>query len=189
MNKWLLILLLLFSFNYSSYATTWDEPWAEEVIKQASSFVFAKVIYNDETRGIKIQVIRTLGGRVLNDSLKISNFYDLNICSSSGHRAEFYLPAGADSCYFFIKKNSKGEYCIATPTAGVDYLSKGKVVAIFRHSYHAAQVPIIVYEKMMTAVFNNYHGEPYDREYVNTYVNTRINGKPAGFADDEINTF
>ncbi len=79
--------------------------------------------------------------------------------------------------------------CIATPTAGYDYVTKGNVVATFRHSYHQASVPVAIYERVMTAVFNNYHNLPYDKGDVEKFVNEYLTKKPAGFSESEISTF
>lgn len=190
MRKLLLLLTLTITFATTrSYATTWDEPWADQVIKGSTSFVLAKVVATDEKKGITIQVIKTLGGAVLKDSLTITDFYLLYICSSSGgHGPEFHTEP-IDSCYFFIQQNKDGKYCIATPTAGYEYVVDGNVRATFRHTYHQALVPVAVYEQAMTAIFNNYHGLPYDKEGISSFIKEQLSKKPAGFAEDEINTF
>lgn len=173
----------------SATATTWDEPWADKVIREASSFVLAKVIASDEEKGVTIYVIRTLAGKELKDSLVITDFYLLRICSSSGgHGPEFHLPV-ADSCYFFIRQNEKGDYCMATPTSGFSYVDAGRVIATYRHSYHQAAVPMAVYENTMTAIFRHYHNMPYDKAYINRFVNETLSKKPAGFTEEEVGTF
>jgi hypothetical protein len=185
--KWLFLLIVLWSTNL--YATTWDEPWADKVIKEAKSFILGKVISNDPENGIKVVVIKTLSGQELKDTILINSFYSLNICSSSGgHGAEFHTSL-IDSCYFFINQNAKGQFCIPTPTTGFDYVSDGQVMATFRHSYHQASVPVFVYEKAMTAIFNNYHNLTYDKDYINKFVNENLSKSPAGFGENEINIF
>jgi len=189
MQKLLLLLVLAICLTSGKiYATTWDEPWADQVIKGASSFILAKVLACDEEKGISIQIIKTISGKELKDSLFISDFYLLNMCSSSGHGPEFHTPP-IDSCYFFITQNQEGKYCIATPTTGFDFVQGGQVMATFRHSYHKASVPVNVYEKAMTAVFNNYHDLPFDKSYMEGFVNEYLNKATAGFNEDEINTF
>jgi hypothetical protein len=183
--------ILLFAFAFittTSFATTWDEPWQDKVIKEADYFVFAKVKSFDEEKGVKIEILKTLGGQKLKGEIKISDFYLLDICSSSGHGAESHFD-DIEECYFFIKKDKKGKYCIATPTTGFDYVKDGNVYATYRHSYHQALVPIDIYEKTMTAIFNNYHNQPYDKQFISEYVNKYLSLKPAGFEKDEINTF
>jgi len=188
MLRKIVLLLVCLTIINSSFATTWDEPWADEVIKQSSSFVLAQVVSCNADSGVSIRIIKTLSGKVLSDSIFISDFYLLSLCSSSGDGPEFHIPV-VDSCYFFITQNKEGKYCIATPSTGFDYVYQGKVAATFRHSYHQALVHVQVYEKMMTAVFNNYHGQPYDEASVTAYVNECISKKPAGFSDEEIGTF
>lgn len=184
-----IILTAFVIISANTFATTWDEPWQDKVIKEADYFVFAKVKSYNEKKGLKIEIIRTLGGKELKGKIKITDFYLLDFCSrSEGHGAEFHFK-GIKECYFFIKKNEKGEYCIATPTAGFDYLTEDGVYASYRHSYHQALVPSDIYEKTMTAIFNNYHNQPYDKQFIDEYVNKYISQKPAGFADNEIKTF
>lgn len=184
-----IVLLATLLFFAKASATTWNEPWANRVIKEATSFVLAKVVSTSPEKGLTILVIKTLGGNNLKDTIQVSNFYLLDLCSSSGgHGAEFHTQT-IDSCYFFLKKNDKDEYCIATPTTGFDYVSENNVVATFRHSYHQASVPVSVYEKTMTAVYNNYHGLPYDKDYITRFVMEQLKKKPAGFSETEINTF
>ncbi len=184
------ILFLVFALvTTATWATTWDEPWQDKVIKNADYFVFAKVKSYDEDKGVVIEIIKTLGGEELKGSIEITDFYLLDLCSSSGgHGAEFHFD-GITESYFFIKKNSKGAYCIATPTAGFDYLKDGNVASTYRHSYHQALVPVDIYEKTMTAIFNNYHNKPYDKQFITDYIIKYISLKPAGFEDNEINTF
>jgi hypothetical protein len=187
-NLWILFVLTLLS-STSSYATTWDEPWADKVIKEASSFVLGKVLSCDADTGIKIVVLKTLAGKELSDTILVNNFYSLSICSRSGdHGAEFHIII-VDSCFFFLNQNAEGQYCIATPTTGFDYVNEGQVSATFRHSYHQAGVPISIYENTMTAVFNNYHNLPYDKTYIDKFVDENLNKLPAGFGEDEIQTF
>ena len=174
----ILILLLSLIGNKAS-ATTWDEPWADKVISSASSFILAKVDSSDPAKGIYIEVTRTLAGETLKGRLLVNGFYLLTLCStSSGEGPEFHVSA-IDSCYFFLYKDQKGRYCIATPTAGFDYAYEGTVGATYRHTYHKAAVPPAVYEKTMTAIFNNYHHQPYDQAYIQGFVREQLNQKPA----------
>lgn len=186
-NKFLLLILTFLAIT--TRATTWDEPWQDKVIKEADYFVFARVKSFSEKKGVTIEIIKSLGGQELRGKIKIKGFYLLDLCSSSaGHGAEFDFD-GIRECYFFIKKNAKGKYCIATPTTGFDYLKDGSVYATYRHSYHQALVPIDVYEKTMTAIFNHYHNQPYDKKFITDYINNYLSRRPAGFSDEEINTF
>ncbi|MCW3072788.1 MAG: hypothetical protein JWO44_2678 [Bacteroidetes bacterium] len=184
------LLLLAFAIlSANTFATTWNEPWADKVIKEAQYFVLAKVKSFDEDKGVTIEIIKTLGGPELKGKIEITAFYLLHEGSSSeGHGGDFDFGDIKES-YFFIKKNDKGKYCIATPSTGFDYVYEGNVHATYRHSYHQALVPVDVYEKTMTAIFNNYHGLPYDSKYINDYVKDILSHKPAGFSESEMKTF
>jgi hypothetical protein len=170
------------------FATTWDEPWQDEVIREADYFVLARIKSSNE-ESVTIEIIKSLGGQVINGTIKISNFHLLRLCSrSGGHGPEFDFK-GIKECYFFIKKNIKGEYCIATPTSGFAPVKGEKVTASYRHSYHQASVPVEVYEKTMTAIFNNYHNLPYDKLFIADFIKKHLSLKPASFGEEEIDTF
>jgi len=185
----LILLFALAIFSTTAFATTWDEPWQNRVIKEADYFVLAKIKSFDRKEGATIEIIKSLGGEELQGEIKITGFYLLDLCSSSGgHGAEFHFDDITD-CYLFIKKNDKGKYCIATPTTGFNVAVDGNVYATYRHSYHQALVPVDTYEKTMTAIFNNYHDKAYDKQFINEYVNKYLSLKPAHLNKSEIDTF
>jgi len=192
MNK--IIKLMLFSIlilagTNKTFATTWNEPWTDSVIKDADYFVLAEIIAYDKEKGVKIKIIKQLGGDKLPSEIEITDFYLLQLTSrSGGHGAEFQFK-DIDKSYFFIKKNEAGAYCISTPTSGFSYVKDGNAYATYRHSYHQALVPIDVYEMTMTAIFNNYHHAPYDKAKIIRFIGDNLSKKPAGFDKDEINTF
>jgi hypothetical protein len=177
------VIAFLCLFVSRTYATTWDEPWTDKVIKNATSFVLASVIENDEEKGVKINIIKTIAGQEIKDSLWINSFYLLNLCSSSGHGTEFQLTK-TDSCFFFLKKDSTGEYSIATPTTGYAYVIKGRVIATYRHSYHRASAPYNIYLNTMTAIYNNYHGLPYDKSFAIQLADEYLKKKPAALTEE-----
>lgn len=189
MKKIFIFTLLVSLLTIKTLATTWNEPWTDKVIKEANYFVLAKVQSFDEEKGVNIKIIRQLGGDKITDEITITGFYLLGLTSSSGgHGGEFHFE-GVGESYFFIKKNDSGAYCIATPTAGFDYIKDNKVYATYRHSYHQALVPIETYEMTMTAIFNNYHNLGYDKEKIISFITTQLSKKPAGFDEAEVNTF
>jgi hypothetical protein len=174
MNRkyWLLIIFII-RLNSSLFATSWDEPWHDEVVKNADSFVFAKINSFDTKKGLDITIIRTISGTKIAGSIKISNFYLLHFTSISGEN-DFFHFSDVNEAYFFIKKDVNGNYCIATPTTGYAIVKNGKVYATYRHSYHQALVPIDIYEETMKAIFNNYHNQSYDNAYINKYVKEHL---------------
>jgi hypothetical protein len=184
----LLSLTVLAIISITTFATTWDEPWKDKVIKEADSFVLAKIKSFDKY-SVTIEIIKTLAGKELRGSIEITDFYHLNLQNSQEGRNIHFDFGGIKESYFFIKKNEKEKYCIATPTTGFDYVEGGKVNATYRHSYHQALVPIEIYEKTMTAIFNNYHYQPYDKKFINDYVKEFLSRKPAGIDTSESETF
>lgn len=183
-----LLIALLFT-TLTAFATTWDEPWHEDVVKGAEHFVLAKVVDSESSEAITVAVVKTLAGPSVEGEIEINGFYALELCSwSDGHGPEFHFD-GVDECYFFIRKNDKGHYSIATPTSGYAYVEEGKVYATYRHSYHQALVDADTYEETMAAVFNRYHNIPYDEASIIAFVARYLALPPAGFEPDEIDTF
>lgn len=187
------LLIALFSLlvltRNIAFATTWDEPWHEKVVKNADFFVLAKVVSSDEKKGITATVIRSLAGGSLAGNIKINDFYLLNICSTSGgHGPEFHM-GNTDTCYFFLKKNAQSNYSIATPTTGFAAMFSHKVYATYRHSYQQALVPQGVYESTMTAIFQHYHGQPYDAAYINSFISEYLALAPAKIDKEGMSTF
>ncbi len=172
----------------SSHATTWDEPWQDSVICKADFFVLAEIGHVNKHKGVKLKILKTLAGGELKGTIKVDNFYLLDLCSySGGHGPEFYFPKGKS--YFFLKKNSGNTYSIATPSAGFDYVEKNSVYATYRITQHKSIVPVDVYEQTMTALFNHYHSKSFDLNYIHNFITTQLSKKPAGHNQDEISEF
>jgi hypothetical protein len=189
-TKLFIFTIIFLAGTIKTFATTWNEPWTDKVIKESDYFVFADIISYDKEKGIKIKIIKQLGGEKLPLEIEITNFYLLDITSSSGgHGPEFPDFEGIKQSYFFIKKNSQDKFCISTPTSGFDYIVDNNVHATYRHSYHQASIPIDIYEMTMTAIFNHYHHLNYNRVQITNFINQTLSEKPAGFSDNEIKTF
>jgi hypothetical protein len=190
MKRIILAFFVLVSFSIvTCQATTWDEPWQDSVIFHADCFIKAKVLSVDEEKGIDIKVIESLAGEKISGKVKITDFYMLTLCSASGdHGPEFDMKRGG-TYYFFLKQGKKGEFMLPTPTAGFANTDKGGVIATYRHSYHQCMVPESVYELTMKAIFNKYHGLPYNELAVNEFVKENITLAAAGWGDGEMPLF
>jgi len=189
MKKPLLFIVSLLFFTNFSYCTTWDEPWHNEVVKQADYFVLAEIQSVEEDE-VKLRILKIFGGGDIREEISITNFYLLDLCSiSGGYHKEFFISKKTKRAYFLLKKNEKGEFMIATPTSGFAEVSDGKVVATYRHSYHQALVPEDVYEKTMLAIFNHYHNIAYDAAFIEKFVSETLHVKPAGFTETELPAF
>ena len=74
------ILFLVFAFvSTTTWATTWNEPWQDKVIKDADYFIFAKVESFDEINGVTIDIIKSLAGQELKGKIIITDFYLLDV--------------------------------------------------------------------------------------------------------------
>ena len=179
---WFLVL-----FSATCYGITWDEPWQKEIIEQTDYLVYGKVLTASDTL-VRIEILKSIGGE-LNGTIVIDGFSMLHLCSiSGGQRPEFYMKADQEG-YFFLTKGEGGNYHIPTPTSGFDQINKGEVSATYRHTYHKALVSPELYEMTYTAIWNHYHGKPYDTTRIQNFIDTQLVLPPAGFDEDEIGTF
>lgn len=179
--------LFLLALMNTAKAVTWDEPWQDSVIAKADCFVLAKIGHVNKHKGVKLHILKTLAGQEISGTVKVDDFYLLSICSFSTHGPEFYFPKG--ECYFFLKKTENNTYAIASPSAGFDYIEKNKVYGTYRISIDKCIIPIEVYERTMTAIFNRYHNVDYDVSYMINFVTLQLNKKPFGYSKEEINGF
>jgi len=187
-----LVFTVFFAFSiYPAMATTWDEPWQDEIIKKSESFILAEVIKNDYQKGTTIKILKNIAGAALPEEITISDFYLLHICSySDSHGPEFQFGEGKQY-YFFIAQNIDDNYCISTPSSGFAYFDKekNKVYATYRHSYHQAITNPETYEATMSILFSYYHNKPFDNLFVTEYANKFLNIAPAGFEAFEVEDF
>jgi len=171
----LIFSLILLKFSFSAFPTTWNEPWHDEVVKNADSFVLARIESFDTSTGVSIEIIKTISGNEIIGKVQITGFYLLNLTSVSvGIDEGLFNFSGFNEVYFFIKQDVNGNYCIATPTTGFAKIENRYVYATYRHSYHQALVPVDIYETTMAAIFNNYHNQSYNILLINEYIKNAI---------------
>jgi len=179
MKKIIQIGLLYFLFNLPFFATTWDEPWQEKVIKESDTFAKIKVISTDEQKGVKAVLIKNLAGEKLTSEIVINNFYFMNLTTlNHEHLPGFYFKESKDY-YVFLKQGDDGNYMLPTPTSGWADMDSINVFATYRHSYSKAIVPIDMYENSMTAKFNRVKNLKYDKIYIDNLINTYLNIEPS----------
>jgi hypothetical protein len=177
-------LLTLFIF-ISVKATTWNEPWHDEVIKSSDSFVKAKIREN-KGRLATAEVIKHLGGSSIPAQFNISGYLKLQLTSYSSGDEGLPLPFdNGDTYYLFLRKSEKdNSYQIATPTSGFALLKEGFVTATYRHSYHRALVPEEVYEKTMTSIFLDSKGKEYDKNYIESFIKEQLSLPVSELSED-----
>ena len=175
MRLLLFTLIVCFIPATNVQATTWDEPWHEEVMRRSDSFVKVKVTENIGPR-FKADVLQFLGGIKTPEQIELEGFSLLRVMSTSSHSHELRLPFQVGQTYYvFIKKSEKTNfYQIPTPTSGWARIDGANVPATYRHSYHQALVPPDVYEKTMQAIFKGIKGQPYDEGFMNRFIKEQL---------------
>ncbi len=187
MKKQILLSILFLLIADQTQATTWDEPWRKEILKEAEYFIFGKVVSSNDSI-LKVQVQKNFGS-TLNGEIVIDDFYMLDLCSlSGGHGPEFNFDAN-DEGYFFLKKGVNGNYQLPTPTSGVDRIVEDKVYSTYRHSYHQAALRPEIYELTYKAIWNYFKQRDFDEKDIFEFIYNILSTDPAGFEEDEINTF
>jgi hypothetical protein len=182
------VLLALVLPAGTSVRTTWDEPWHEEVVKNADSFVLARVIAVDEGRqSAMFRVVRSLAGVDVTPVFTVDGFCLLRLMSySSGHepRLPRSFHPGAE-VYLFLRIASDGRsYEFATPTTGYALVDGDRVRACYRHSYHLALVTRDLYERTQTAIFRYLHGGAVDSKLMTELAKGFLGAPPALVEDD-----
>ena len=175
MRLLLFTLITCFMFATNAQATTWDEPWHEDVMRHSDSFVKVKISENTGPR-FKADVLQFLGGIKTPEQIELEGFSLLRVMSTSSHSHELRLPFQVGQTYYlFIKKSEKtNAYQIPTPTSGWARIEGVNVHATYRHSYHQALVPPDVYEKTMQAVFKGIKGQQYDEGFMNRFIKDQL---------------
>jgi hypothetical protein len=178
-------LLPLAAASYPRY-TTWDEPWHEDVVRNADSFVKLQVLTNDAGKKVTAKVIDRMAGGPVPDLLIIDDYSMLVLRSQSSDSDETHLPLRKDQLYYvFLAKAKQGEnFAIATPTAGWAAVQDGKVTATYRHSYHKALVPEALYRETQKAIFLSLHGSKHDDAAMQKTMRTWLQQKPGKLSDD-----
>lgn len=171
----LLFILLICVIAHPARATTWDEPWHDEVMRISDSFVKVKITASQGS-GVKAEVIKFLAGVRTPEQIELRGYSRLTVMSSSGSDHELRLPFKPGQIYYlFIKKSDKtNTYQIPTPTSGWAMLDGTNVAATYRHSLHKAWVPEEIYERTMQAIFNGAKGQSYDTAFVEKFTKEQL---------------
>ena len=182
--KKLLVFVILFSVY--SHAMTWDEPWQEEIISNSEYLILGSVVKSSDSL-ISVQVINSFGEELIG-TIDVDGFFMLDICSSSGGNPKFNIAKGKKG-YFFLKKGKNGNFKLPTPTSGFDRIVEDKVHATYRHTYHQAALNLAIYEKTYRYIWNTFHGTQKQTAEIKSFIDSLTQLEPAGFDDDEIETF
>ena len=174
MRSLLFTLFVCFIIAHEAPATTWDEPWHDEVMRSSESFVKVKITANQGSEA-KADVIKFLAGLRTPAQIVLSGYSSLSLTSTSSSH-ELRLPFEPGRIYYlFIKKSEKtNTYQIPTPSSGWARFQGADVAATYRHSLHKALVPEEVYEKTTVAIFNGAKGQPYDTAFIEGFIKEQL---------------
>ncbi|MDJ1498214.1 HEAT repeat domain-containing protein [Cytophagaceae bacterium DM2B3-1] len=189
MKKYAIPTLFLFLWiSISSMATTWEEPWQDQIMREADNFVLGKVLSIDSEKGMTIQIVKNLAGNKLPEQVQITHYYLLRYCSRSAHDDHELDWSKVDSCYFFLKKDEKGNMGISTPTSGYALVKDGYVYATYRHSFIKVPISPDIYEGTTIALFRHAHGLTYDQTYIKNFINESLHLPPVSFEKKDLAT-
>lgn len=168
--------------------TTWDEPWHEEVVRNADAFVLARVASVDQERERAVlRLVRPLAGADVTPVFEIDGFCLLRLMSYSsgaGPKLSRAFQPGAE-LYLFLKLSADGlSYEIATPTTGFAAIDGERVRACYRHSYHLALVARDLYERTQIAIFRQVHEGKTDAGLMTELVDAHLRAPPKFVEDD-----
>jgi hypothetical protein len=175
MRSLLQTLFVCFVIAHEAGATTWNEPWHDEVMRNSESFVKVKITANQGSEA-KADVIKFLAGLRTPEQIELKGFSRLAITSTSSGADEVRMPFAPGQIYYlFIKKSEKeNTYRIPTPTSGWAKVQDADVIATYRHSLHKALVPEEVYEKTMLAIFNGIKSQSYDGDLIEKFIKEQL---------------
>lgn len=175
-----LTILLNFLAMHHALATTWDEPWQDEIIKKADYFVLASIDSISNNSTVHISILKDFTGQLSQKKLLLNNFYLLDLCSvSGGHGPEFNFETDFNYYFFLKQEGEANQVSIATPTSGYAALVENNVYATYRHSYHQALIEKDIYEQSMLAIFNHYHQIAIKKEWIQEFIQKYLSKTPS----------
>lgn len=168
-----------------AHASTYDEPWQEEVLREADALVKLRIVRGSETEA-QFERLEQLAGQAVPERGSIDRFAGMNVTSTSSMASGFPLLLNdGDEGYFTLgKTDDAARWSIATPTSGYALVGDGKVTATFRHSYHQALVPEPLYREATLAIFQKLHGEPWDAEAQRASMEALLAQPPASIGTE-----
>lgn len=161
-RQWVATLCLLSPVGFAM-ATSWDEPWQDEVIRKADSFGLYE-IKSVSGRKATVHTVRMLAGTPTPDVFVIDGYYDLKLTSSSGgHDDELGIGLEPGTrAYLWPKHTAKG-WQLPTPMAGISAeMPPQQVAATYRASFHQAVQSAAAFERVQTCIFKKLHGGACD---------------------------
>ena len=158
-------------------ASTWDEPWHEEVVVAAASFVRVRVLgVRDDSVDLELEDV--LAGAQMPKRFTVE-----------ARAGSFRDDAAGESWYLFVQ-GKKAPYEVISSTSSVSVLAdEGLVQAIYRMSAHKALVPRQLYEWTQHAIFQAVHDRPYDENKAREFLLAELQTDVASLDDEDTSRF
>lgn len=167
----------------SAWAHSWNEPWHQYVVKNAVTFVKAKTVKVSGSEA-SFALVKNLAGVRVTPTFTVTGLSHQHLNIGAGDTVYLFLaepedvenPPDQDAK---PNKDAGAIFALITPTASVAKVLSDGVVAVYRHSYHAALVSPELYEWTQRAIFNRSMLEAWDEERVRKYISAEL-AKPPG---------
>lgn len=179
--KHLLSLTIVLAMQQQARSETLNEPWQEEVIAGAQTFVLGEVVSIDARRNTAtVRILKNIEGLNLPDRIVIGGFWEFAE-SDESNTPGWTLPFHrGDTCYFMLKSDaSQDRWALPTPTAGFALVERGFVNATYTHRSYDISIPMGLYEWSMQQIYLGMHGMAYDLDGMTAFINTTLSLGPA----------
>ena len=169
---------------------TWDEPWHEDVVRGADTFVKVKVLENEKGKKVTAKVLDRVAGGAIPDQLAIDAYYALGLKTTfvrgkDGDDELHFRLRKDNEYYLFLKPSDQGgSFALATPTAGWANVTDTGVIATYRHSCHLCLVPEAIYRDTQKAIFQSLHGSKHDDAAMQKFLREWLTKPPGELGDD-----
>jgi len=183
-------------FPLAAQATTWDEPWHDEVVRKSSSFGLYQVVSVDGNKA-KVKLLRHLAGESTPVEVVLADYGLLRQTSShsGAHDDEKdpWLEAGKTYYLYLMQDALAGNWQLASPSAGSAKVREGDVVeATYRISMHQSLVPKAPYELTQVCMYQSLHGKDCDakaKEFVDATLGLPVAELSRTASEDEQKRF
>lgn len=164
--------------TFGALANTWDEPWQDVVVAQATSVGLFQV---DRVDGITAHavLVKPLAGEPTGSAVDIDGYSGLSVTSASSDHWDLWLKPG-ERYYLYLTRGPGHTWRLPTPSSGADRVQQdGRVQATYRISMHKALIPVPLYEMTQRCIFQSVHGIRCDRAPVEAFIREQLTGEPA----------
>lgn len=184
-------LILMFLSAGGVGASTWDEPWHEQVLKQADTLGLYEVAAIDADR-IELRRIKTLAGVQTPDRVQVDGLYlmpDAHRHHDHGQDERLAWLQKGERAYLLLKRVGKS-WQLPTPSAGsAGFMEDGRVAATYRASFHQAIQAADAYERVQSCLFLVLHDGECNVAALSQDLDAPLREEPAGLGGEGTERF